>query len=234
MVRYAILRRHLREIPPQNSFCNTRFSAWFTPRKGHLRGVKLPSPAAWSPAPKTTQLEDDASTIASEESHTDFGVDDENHDCKDDDDDPVNAPWRAYNHSLTGISSQPPLRPDTGHIEPESPRPSDTCPHTCAFFSQNVNGLGGRRDDKLEKIISLMIENNIGAYCLQETWQLCDFMLTIRGYTVFHHGMSEKPQNLGRTSAGVMIILNPEMTRAWARAGKLKPLTSLPESTFPG
>ena len=31
-----------------------------------------------------------------------------------------------------------------------------------------------------------------------------------------------------------MIILNPALTRAWARAGKLKPLTSLPASTFPG
>ena len=79
-----------------------------------------------------------------------------------------------------------------------------------------------------------MIDNDVGAYCLQETWQLCDFMLTIRGYTVFHHGMLEKPQKMGRTSAGVMIILNPEMTQVWARAGKLKPLTSLPASFFPG
>ena len=37
-------------------------------------------------------------------------------------------------------------------------------------FSQNVNGLGGRRDDKLEKLILLMIENSISAYYLQETW----------------------------------------------------------------
>ena len=78
MVRYAILLRHLREIPPQISFRNTRFSAWLTPQKGHLRDVKLLSPAAWSPAPKTTQLDDDASTIASDESYPDFGVDDEN------------------------------------------------------------------------------------------------------------------------------------------------------------
>ena len=89
-----------------------------------------------------------------------------------------------------------------------------------------MNGLGGQRDDKLEKIISFMIENHISAYCLQETWQLCDYMLTTRCYSVFHHGMMEKPQRQGRTSARVMIILNPALTQAWARAGKLKPITS--------
>ena len=231
MVRYVILRRYLREIPTQISFRNTRISAWFTPRKGHLRGVKLLSPAASSPAPKSIQLDDDASTIASEESYLDFGVDEGNVDWQDDDDDPAESPGRAHSRNPTGNTSQPPSRPDTGHIKPGPPRPSDTCPHTCAVFSQNVNGLGGRRDDKLEKVIAYMIENDVGAYCLQETWQLCYFMLTIRGYTLFHHGMLEKPQKMGRTSAGVMIILNPEMTRAWARAGKLKPLTA---SMFPG
>ena len=189
MVRYAILRSHLREIPPQISFRNTRFSVWFTPRKVHLRGVKLLSPTAWSPAPKTIQLDDDASTIASEESYTGFGVDDENVDWTDDGDDPADAPLRAYSYSSTDNGQPPPPPPDTRHIEPGPPCPSDTCPLTCAVFSQHVNGLGGRRDDKLEKLISLMIENNIGAYYLQETWQLCDFMLTIQGYTVFHHGM---------------------------------------------
>ena len=73
-------------------------------------------------------------------------------------------------------------------------RPCDPCPHTCTVFNQNVNGLGGRRNEKLEKIISLMLERKIHAYCIQETWQLSDYMLTIRGYTIFHHGMSTKPQ----------------------------------------
>ena len=76
----------------------------------------------------------------------------------------------------------------------------------CTILNQNVNGLGGSKDDKLEKVISLMTERNIHAYCMQETWQLCDYMLTIRGFTVFHHGMITKPQRLGRVSAGVMII----------------------------
>ena len=80
----------------------------------------------------------------------------------------------------------------------------------------------------------MMIEKRIHAYCVQETWQLHDYMLTIRGYTVLHHGMDEKTQRLGRTSAGVMIILGPDLTHAWTRAGKLEPITSSPISRFPG
>ena len=110
----------------------------------------------------------------------------------------------------------------------------DTCPFKCTIISQNVNGLGGRNDDKLEKTISLMIDRNIDVYCLQETWKLCEYMLTIRGYTAFHHRMEENPQQQGRISAGMMIILSPYLTRAWTRAGKLKPITSPPTSEFPG
>ena len=78
-----------------------------------------------------------------------------------------------------------------------------------------------------------MTENHISAYCLQEKWQLGDYILTICGHSVFHHGMMEKPQCQGRTSAGVMITLNPALTQAWARAGKLKPITSPPHLQIP-
>lgn len=125
-------------------------------------------------------------------------------------------------------------RPDAGHIKQGKASPSDTCQHTCIIFNQNVNGLGGRRNDKLEKLIVMMIEQQIHAYCVQETWQMQDYMLTIRGHTVFHHGIKNKPQQLGRISAGVMIILGPDLTQAWDRAGKLKPLTSSPTSRYPG
>ena len=94
--------------------------------------------------------------------------------------------------------------------------------------------LGKQEWRQVGKIISIMINRNINAYCLQETWQLCDYMLTIRGYTVFHHRMNEKPQRQGQISAGVMIIINPDLTRAWTRARKLKPITSHPTSKFPG
>ena len=46
--------------------------------------------------------------------------------------------------------------------------------------------------------------------------------------------MDEKHQRLGRTSAGVMIILGPDLTQAWTRAGKLEPITYSPTSRFPG
>ena len=106
--------------------------------------------------------------------------------------------------------------------------PHDTCPHTCYSLNQNINGLGGRSDEKLEKLISMIIASKIHAYCIQETWQLHNYMLTIRGYTVFYHGMDEKPQRLGRTSAGVIIILGPDLTQAWTQAGKLEPITPSP------
>ena len=46
--------------------------------------------------------------------------------------------------------------------------------------------------------------------------------------------MKEKPQRQGRTSAGVMIILCPELARDWKRAGKLEPITPPINSKFPG
>ena len=117
-------------------------------------------------------------------------------------------------------------RHSVGRTELGTDRPSDTCPHTCTIINQNVNGLGGIKDDKLEKVISLMIESNIHAYCMQETWQLSDYMLTTRVFTISRHGMNDKPQRLGRVSAGVVIILGPALMQAWARAEKLKPVTS--------
>ena len=80
-----------------------------------------------------------------------------------------------------------------------------------------------------------MIERKIHGYCLQETWQIGNYCKTIRGHTIFHHGINDRPPGtLGRNTAGVMIILGPDLTRAWARAGKLEPLVSSPSSKFPG
>ena len=120
------------------------------------------------------------------------------------------------------------------HIKLEQSRPSDTWPHTCSIISQNVNGLGTLNDKNLETIVSLMIDRKINAYCLQETWKLREYMTIIRGYTVFHHRMKEKPQRQGRTSAGFIIILFPELARAWTRLGKLEPITFPINSKFPG
>ena len=69
-------------------------------------------------------------------------------------------------------------RHNVGHIK-LGKSPSDTCLHTCTIFNQNVNSLGGKREDKPEKLISLMRERKIHAWCIQETWQLYNYMITI-------------------------------------------------------
>ena len=57
------------------------------------------------------------------------------------------------------------------------------------ILNQNVTGLGSW-DDKLERIIEMMIDRKIHGYCLQETWQLGTYCKTIRSHTVFHHGIN--------------------------------------------
>ena len=93
--------------------------------------------------------------------------------------------------------NQNPTQQNVGHTKTEKSRPSDTYPHTCSIISQNMNGLGILNDDKLEKFVSLIIDQQINAYCLQETWKLGEYMRIIRIYTVFHHGIKKKPQRQG-------------------------------------
>ena len=80
----------------------------------------------------------------------------------------------------------------TRHTNTGIPRLSDTCLHTCMILNQNVNGLGSR-DEKLERIIEMMVDRKIHRYCLQETWQLGTYCKKIRGHTVFHHGVKDRP-----------------------------------------
>ena len=51
------------------------------------------------------------------------------------------------------------------HTHAGPPRLSDTCSHTCVIFNQNVNSLEFR-DDKLERIIEMIIDSIIHSYCL--------------------------------------------------------------------
>ena len=53
MVRYMILRRFLREIPPWVSFRDSQVSAWLTPKGVHMRGVATPNLATWVPEHST-------------------------------------------------------------------------------------------------------------------------------------------------------------------------------------
>ena len=119
----------------------------------------------------------------------------------------------------------------TRFVEKVRTSSSDTCPFECRILSQNVNVLGG--DDKLEKLVETMIQRNVAGFCVQETWKLGNFITTIRGHTIIHHGMKKK-NSKGRISAAVAIILNPVFTKAWSRAGKLPSITSNKPLNFSG
>ena len=170
MVRYVILRKFLQELPRWVSFRDPRGSDWFTPRGGHLREVAIPDLATWgaglSPkdlsaeVPAATALTDEETGDSSDEETDDWPADDsDGGDYSPEEPPPPQPVKRAVD-----------TRHSAGHTELGTARPSDTCPHTCTIINQNVNGLGGSKDDKLEKVISLMIKENIHGYCMQETW----------------------------------------------------------------
>ena len=73
-----------------------------------------------------------------------------------------------HSNRLAEPNHNPPQH-NVGHIKMSQSRLSDTCPYTRSIISQNVNGLGTSNNDKLEKIVSLMIDRKFNAYCLQET-----------------------------------------------------------------
>ena len=100
------------------------------------------------------------------------------------------------------------------------------------MLNQNMQGLTGR--EKLEKTLKFMIKKVIHGCCLQDTCLLRKFSKTIRGHLLLHHGMATKPCHRGRAGCGVAIIIGPTLLRAWDMAGKPSPLTSPPNSDFPG
>ena len=81
MVRYVILRRFLREIPPKISLRNTYISAWLTPQQGHLQGVHIPDAVFWIPFPNYTHSIDDGHHTApvSDNYEPDIGSDNESY-----------------------------------------------------------------------------------------------------------------------------------------------------------
>ena len=205
MVRYIILRKNLLLIPQIVAFRKNSASAWFLQREGHLRTLKrIPRLATCSPPPTARTEEEGREKIGT----LDRG---------------------AANSTI--IQECNTYRVGHALRNPQT-SPSDTCPYTCKIMDQNVNGL--KADDKLEKIISMMIVRNIQGYCMQETWMLGDFILKIRGHTVIHHGMQERKADRGRYAAGVGIVLGPFLTGIWEKTGKLPPVTSPITSPFPG
>eukprot|EP00956_Cyclotella_meneghiniana_P009246 scaffold12684_cov45-Cyclotella_meneghiniana.AAC.7 len=86
-----------------------------------------------------------------------------------------------------------------------------------------------------------MIEENIEAYCAQETWEADDYIKTVRGYLVIHHNISKETWNnknssekRGGVRKGVAIILSPRFSKAYAAAGSPQPITTPQDSRFVG
>ena len=182
-----ILRKNLREVPPNISFRPARLSVWLFAKGGHIHSVQNPDPATWSTLP--TEFPDivslpsypDANVSIPDAFPADEGSSMES--CSDDE---------TPHHP----ESSPCLIPDnphgTRHTYMGILRLSDTFPHTRMILNQNMNGLGSR-DDKLERKIEMMIDWKIHGYCLQETWQLGTYCKTIRSHTVLHHGVKDRP-----------------------------------------
>ena len=168
MVRYVTLCRYLDEILPSISFRPNYILAWRYAKQGFLQGINTPDLALWDTAPpkpsqhnfSTPDRLDDA-TFETEE----FSVADSYMGQSSDNDDSANSLESAHPMMIDNLHV-------VGHFKTGN-LPSDTCPHTCVILNQNGNGLGGKTaDEKLEKIIEMMIARNIHGYCLQETWQL--------------------------------------------------------------
>ena len=90
-----------------------------------------------------------------------------------------------------------------------------------------------------------MMDNDIGAYLIQETWLPGDWETDIRGYLIIHHnhgiekgkeGKSEpkKTKKRGREKRGVAIILSPSFRQAYRHAGNPKPIVSDPKGQYSG
>lgn len=58
-----------------------------------------------------------------------------------------------------------------------------------SIVNQNTNGW--KSEVKIESTIQTMIDKNIGAYLIQETWALDYEPKELRGYLILHHNYDE-------------------------------------------
>ena len=89
------------------------------------------------------------------------------------------------------------------------------------MHTQNVRGLTS--SVKFESLIDRMIQLNMHACCVQETWLIGNWTRKIQDFYVFHHNYDEKKKK-GRVTGGVAIILSPRGVEAWKDAGSLPPI----------
>jgi hypothetical protein len=87
--------------------------------------------------------------------------------------------------------------------------------NTCAdILSQNLRGFN---ENKEEEFMLRMVQRNIWAACIHETWRIGDNTWKKGGLTFINHGLSVKPCKRG--TLGVVIVLSWETRKAWERAG---------------
>ena len=85
------------------------------------------------------------------------------------------------------------------------------------FWQINVRGL---QEEKLELIVSIAQQRNVFAVVLEETWRVEKDGInisTLKGWTFINVGPTER--RCKRGSLGVGILLSPQATEAWERAG---------------
>ena len=101
MFQYLILRQFIRNVPPKLSFWNTPISAWTTPRRGNLRGVKFPEPTNWKPDSNKNKHSDDTVNTVSDDEELKFETHDGNDfsDRNDDDENNIVSHDDAINYN---------------------------------------------------------------------------------------------------------------------------------------
>ena len=87
----------------------------------------------------------------------------------------------------------------------------------------------------MEPIIDLLVDKNILAYCVQETWIVDNVNTVVRNHMIFRHNREEREVGTrGRVTGGVASVLSPTAVAAWRDPGAKPPNTTHQQSKFAG
>jgi hypothetical protein len=130
---------------------------------------------------------------------------------------------------------------ETTSTKAQTNEPKKKPVHTEDVCTQNVQGMWRRvRDDdgkvlysvepdsiKRNAIIAKMKDKDIGAMCVQETWDEGDvFDEEINEYRIFRHNCTPGESGRDHLFKGVALILSPTFYKAWREAGCQPPTVS--------
>ena len=102
------------------------------------------------------------------------------------------------------------------------------------LLSQNVRSLRSTaRQADIDVAVDLMLNENIDAYVIQETWLDRTKSFTVNGFHVLTHGLDK--QTCSRGQKGLAIILSPTLFvfEAYQKAGCPKPITPTDPTSIP-